>query len=121
MTGYKRPTQINIPKWPNYNQLKQWVSKIGRNRWSVSQYTDQREVAWVAEVWERSYDELGDPGESRFALMDNLIVIGLETMLPKTSEVKYHDKLNGACKLKKAVLGRRLSSCAFSIFGPTLT
>ena len=70
--GHKRPTEIKTPKFPKYNEVKQWVFKIGRNCWTVSQYRDMREIFWINEVWDKTFEELGDSGEDRFHDLDKL-------------------------------------------------
>ncbi len=89
--GSRRATTIDIPKFPSFNSIVQWVSRIGRNCWSVSQYADRNEIAWINEVWDKSYEELADSGETRYAFMDPLIVMKLEKMLPADLEREYQN------------------------------
>ena len=51
----------------------------------LSQYTDKAEVAWVGEVWTKSYDELADSGPERFHLFDALVVSKEKKEPPKVS------------------------------------
>ena len=99
--GYKRPTEIQILRFPKDNGLIEWLFKIGRIRWAFSQYIDMREPDWIHEVWEKSYEELGDSGEPCSAQMDSLTVMKPATMLPRILEVECSSKRLAAAEKRR--------------------
>jgi hypothetical protein len=38
IAGYRRPTDVKMPKVPTYNEVQHWIFTIGGNLWTVSQY-----------------------------------------------------------------------------------
>ena len=99
---------MKIPKWPSYSGVTEWIYKIARNAFAMSQFYDQQEIGWVLEVWDKTFEELVDTGEARYAYIDGQITQELEDKLPKTLEVEYNSKLKEASKLRKTVMGRQL-------------
>ena len=85
--GYRRNNRLQVPKWPSYNNLKSWVFKIARKCFSLSRYSDQCEIAWVMEVWDKSYEELADTGEQRFSWMDMQISQESDKIISKKLQV----------------------------------
>ena len=51
VTGYRRPTEVKLPRFPKFNQLAQFVAKVGRNLHALSQFTDKAEISWISEIW----------------------------------------------------------------------
>ena len=100
--------KMKIPKWPSYSGVTEWIYKIARNAFAMSQFYDQQEIGWVLEVWDKTFEELADTGEARYAYIDGQITQELEDKLPKTLEVEYNSKLKEASKLKKTIMGRQL-------------
>ena len=43
--GYRRPTEVQLLGFSKFNELTQYVAKIGRNLVVLSQFTDKAEVS----------------------------------------------------------------------------
>ena len=71
----------------------------------LSQFTDKAEVVWINEVWKKTFEELADSGEARFHLFDSLIVVKLETKLPRLLEVEYDKRCAAANKAGTTITG----------------
>ncbi len=84
------------------------MCKVARVLWTSSAYTDRAEIQWLNEIHSKSFDELGDSGESRYAHLDGLLAIALESKLPSDIKRKYEIKNQEACKNGTAILGRQM-------------
>ena len=104
----KRPQSVSVPKFPKLQELTVWMNRLARNLWSASQYGDRKEVGWLLEVYEKSFDELGDSGEDRFAHIDGLLAQSAEKILPPDLWRVYQEKCAEAMKRKDCVLGRQI-------------
>ena len=52
------------------------------NCWMLSQYSDKGEIAWIDEVYSKTFEELADSGEERYPHFDRFLVEKLEKILP---------------------------------------
>ena len=114
--GSKRPTDVKIPKFPCYNELTSWIGAIGRNLWTVSQYDDKGEIAWLKEVHQKTFEELADSGEKRYVHLDSLLISRLEERLPKDLKREYEVKQREADKMDNAVVGRQIIKLVIEYF-----
>ena len=104
-----KATELRVPKFPTYAEIGRWLNRVARNVWSISETPgDKAEIAWVMQVQEKSYEELADSGEERFATMDALLVMALEKIIPPDLNRIYQDKQDEAIKDNRVVLGRQL-------------
>ena len=104
-----KASEIKVPKYPRFAELDIWLNKLSRNIWASSENPgDMAEIAWLLEVKEKSFEELGSSGEERFTTMDALLVIALEKTLPPDMNRVYTQRCHDAIKEKKIVLGRQL-------------
>jgi hypothetical protein len=104
--GSKRPTDVKIPKFPNCNEVAGWIGAIGRNLWTVSRYGDKGEIAWLKEVYDKSFEELANSGATRYVHMDSLMISKLEERSPKDLKREYEVAQREADKTNDAVGGR---------------
>jgi hypothetical protein len=112
----KRPTAVKIPKFPSYNEVTSWIGVIGRNLWTVSQYDDKAEIAWLKEVYDKTFEELADSGAKRYVHFDSLLISGLEERLPKDLKREYEVKQREADKMNDAVVGRQIIKLVIEYF-----
>ena len=106
--GKRTATSIDIPKFPSFNDLTDWIASIGRNLWIASQYIDKREITWLKEVHDKTFDELADPGEVRFRYLDALMIPGLEKRMPDDLRRDYKDKNKEYDKENNSIGGRQI-------------
>ena len=78
-----RPKQVQAPPFPNINEQTSWLSNVAKALVASSVYDDRREVEWLMEVKTKKFEELSDSGEARFAPLDSLLAIALESKLPQ--------------------------------------
>lgn len=106
--GKRTASSIDIPKFPTFNELTDWIAAIGRNLWINSQYTDKREITWLKEVNDKTFDELADPGEVRFRYLDALMIPGLEKKMPDDLRREYKEKNKEYDKENNSIGGRQM-------------
>jgi hypothetical protein len=114
--GSKRPTDVKIFKFPSYNEVTAWIGAIGRNLWTVSQYDDKGEIAWLKEIYNKTFEELADSGAKRYVHLDSLLISRLEERLPKDLKREYEVKQREADKIHDAVVGRQIIKSVIEYF-----
>ena len=90
--GKRVLTEISVGKFPRFNGLKAWITEIGRNLHIKSQFGDKLEIAWIKEVFNKTFEELADPGLQRFRAMDSVLIPELEKKLPPALHRDYVNK-----------------------------
>ena len=78
----QNPKEVKIPNFPSINYLTAYLAKVARNLCNASTYDDRREALWLREIDNKTYAELNDYGEERFAKVDSLMVVPMEFDLP---------------------------------------
>jgi len=113
----RRPKAVVAPAFPNINEQTSWLSKVAKNLVAASVHDDRREVEWFMQVKTKSFEELANSGEVRFAPLDALLCTALEPTLPKALERTYSTKCEQALLTKNDVLtGRQLAWLILNYF-----
>ncbi len=103
-----RPKQVVAPAFPTINSQTTFLAALGKNLIAASVYDDRREMEWLLEVHDETFEELSDTGESRFAALDSLMATSLEPILPRELGRKYREKCEEALNRKDVVTGRQI-------------
>ena len=108
ISSSRRPKQVNAPKFPSISTITTWLTKLSKNLVAASVIDDRKEVAWLMEVKEKTFDDLADSGEDRFAALDSLMIGSLEKTLPADLARTYNEKSEEALKNNDILMGRQL-------------
>ena len=106
--GRKTITEVMVPKLPEFNELREWVSKIGRNLHVKSLYADRLEIPWIKECFDKNFEQLADPGHTRFRPMDAVLIAPLEQKLNKELKREYSNICREYDKSDRVVGGRQI-------------
>ena len=77
----------------------------------ASGYLDEKEIDWITEVEEKSFEELSNKGGSRYTQLDAQLCAQLVKQMQQQSKelsVRYNSKVQELWKQKKVLTGRQV-------------
>ena len=101
---------VTVPPFPNTNGLEAWGAALCRGLIAAAGSHGRMEIAWLMEVMNKTYDQLGDPNvEERFKLLDAPLATALMKTLPSQHRKRVATLESDALKQMKVAVGRQVA------------
>ena len=62
--------KLVCPAFPQYGDMKNWMTQLKRNVVACAPYTDMAEIKWLNECYTKTFEELIDAGSARMKRLD---------------------------------------------------
>ena len=109
VTRQKQPKNVECPMpLPTAPTKGLWMAKLSKNLVAASIYFDSEEIAWLNEVFTKTFKELALSGADRFKKLDQLLALALEKKLPKELTWDYNRRCEEETREGRIVTGRQI-------------
>ena len=83
--------KLVCPSFPQYGDMKNWMTQLKRNVVAVAPYTDMIEIVWLNECLTKTFAELADAGSPRMKRLDLVLSKCLAVVIHKSGEQLSED------------------------------
>ena len=110
MTRFDKAITVTVPSFPKINGLDAWKTAVCRGLASAAGQFDQAEVAWFAEVYTKSFEELGaSVSARRFGILEQPLAMALLKTVPDQLRTRMNRLEATAIKEGKLITGRQVA------------
>ena len=85
--------KLQVPKWPKYGDMKNWLTQLKRNVISCAPTTDRSEIAWLNEISGKTFEALADSGSPKMLRLDLCLSRLVANCIHKSGETLSEDVL----------------------------
>ena len=111
--GGKEPTTTTkgvwVPNFPRTQQLPTWKAAMVRSLAAASPYHDKQEAAWLKDIENTTFEELGRGTPARLQPLDTQLAAALTKTLPEQLRIRVQAQEVEAYKNDAAITGRQLA------------
>ncbi len=111
--------KITVPKFPSAATVKNWMMSLGYNLTTAGGYVDKRELEWLHEAQEMTFEQLADGGCDRMRKCDMTLGKALIGLVNGTNEPLKNDLIVTQSKLwqdKQILSGRQVVKMILDYF-----
>ena len=105
----KSAGKLKVPTFPTIGTIDAWEASLARNLRAASAYIDGREIQWIKEIRTRTFEELSNSGEQRFAYLDQKLAVELIGTVPTNLKLRIEKKELEALEKDETLKGRQVA------------